>query len=99
MMELTWSPDALDDLDEIYDIIAEDNEDIAYKFVEEIRGVAQNLCYAPKSGMKIPELNDERYREFYHKGYAIVYENAEPDIIIHEVYNQRRIHIRSYNRS
>ena len=26
MMELTWSPDALDDLDEIYDIIAEDDD-------------------------------------------------------------------------
>lgn len=30
MMELTWSPDALDDLDEIYDIIAEDDD---YKVV------------------------------------------------------------------
>lgn len=98
MMELTWSLDALDDLDEIYDIIEEDDEDIAYKFVEEIRGVAQDLCYAPKSGVKIPELDNERIREFHHKGYTVVYEITETEILVHEVYNQKRIHIRSYHR-
>lgn len=98
MMELTWSPDARDDLDEIFDIIAEDDEGIAYKFIEEIRGAAQDLCHAPKLGIKIQELDNEWMREFYHKGYTIVYEITETGILVHEVYNQKRIHIRSYHR-
>lgn len=98
MMELQWSPDAVDDLDDIYDIIAEDDADRAYSFVEEIREQALNLLYAPRSGIMIPELGREEFRERHYKMYTIVYEIRENSLLIHEVYYQRRVHIRSYKR-
>ena len=98
MMGLEWSPDAVDDLDEIYDTIAEDDVDAADRMIDEIREVAAGFCVAPRAGIKIPELDNENFREFYHRMYTIVYEIKEESIRIHEVYHQKRIHIRSYKR-
>ncbi len=36
MMKLKWSPDALEELDIIYDVIALDNTDAAEKFITEL---------------------------------------------------------------
>lgn len=99
MMRLEWSPDAVDDLDNIFDTIAEDDVERAYSCIEEIREQAANLLYAPKSGIAIPELGNERFRERHYKMYTIVYEIRVESILIHEVYHQRRIHIRSYKRT
>lgn len=97
-MKLEWSLDALDDLDGIWDIIAEDDVERAVSFIKEIRERAQNLLIAPKSGMMIHELGREELRELHYKNYTIVYEIRRESILIHEVFHQRRIHIRSYRR-
>lgn len=97
-MKLEWSPDALDDLDGIWNTIAEDNVSKAVSFVEEIRERAQDLLIAPKSGIMIPEIGKEELRELHFKNYTIVYEIRKESILIHEVFHQRRIHIRSYRR-
>ena len=80
MMRLEWSPDALDDLDAIYDAIALDDE------------------VAPRIGIQIEELGDDAFRELHYRGYTIIYEICEKAVRIHEVYNQRRIYIRTYNK-
>ncbi len=43
MMKLKWSPDALEDLDIIYDVIALDNADAAEKFITGLRAKTENL--------------------------------------------------------
>lgn len=98
MMNLEWSPDALDDLDTIYEVIALDDEDVAERFIEELRTKAKTLLTSPKIGIKIEELDDKAFRELHYKGYTIVYEICENAIRIHEVYNQKRIFIRTYRR-
>lgn len=98
MMKLEWSPDALDDLDAIYDVIALDDEDTADRFVGELREKARTLRISPRIGIKIEEIDDEAFRELHYKGYTIVYEIREDAIRVHEVYNQRRMFIRTYNR-
>lgn len=45
MMKLEWSPDALEDLDIIYDVIALDNADAAEKFITELRAKANLHSY------------------------------------------------------
>ena len=74
MRKLEWSPDALEDLDVIWSYIAEDNVERASSFVEELQAQARKLVDAPWTGVIIPELNEEEYREKYYKGYTIVYE-------------------------
>lgn len=98
MMRLEWSPDALEDLDNIFDVITEDDPERAFSYIEEIREQAANLLYAPRSGIVIPEMGKEEFRERHYKMYTLVYEICEDSILIHEVYHQRRIHIRSYKR-
>lgn len=98
MMKLEWSPDALEDLDAIYDVIALDDEDAAWRFVDKIRTKAGSLLITPRMGIKIKELDDEAFRELHYKGYTIIYEIRDEAIRIHEVYNQRRIYIRTYHR-
>lgn len=98
MMKLEWSPDALDDLDGIFERIAEDDVYRASMFIDEIREKASDLLYAPKAGMMIPELGREEFREWHYKNYTIVYEICPESIRIHEVFHQRRIHIRTYRR-
>ena len=99
MYELEWSPDALDDLDLIWDFIAIDDFDNADSFIEQLREKARELCRVPKKGTIIPEIADQSLRELYYKGYTIVYEITDSTILIHEVFNQRQIYIRSYPRS
>ena len=98
MRKLEWSPDALEDLDIIWMYIAEDSVERASTFVEELQAQARKLIDVPRTGVVIPEINDEMFREKYYKGYTIVYEIGQDDIRVHEVYNQHRIFIRTYNR-
>lgn len=98
MLDLEWSPDAVDDLDLIWDNIAQDDIDAADVFIERLREEARDICRIPKRGYVIPEFENENFREVYFKGYTIVYEIRDEHILIHEVYNQKRIFIRSYNR-
>ncbi len=56
MMKLEWSPDALEDLDIIYDVIALDNADAAERFITELRAKAGNLLVSLRMSVKIEEL-------------------------------------------
>lgn len=99
--ELEWSPDALDDLDDIWDYIAMDSPDNASDFISEIQDKAEEVAKSDltdKFGTPIPEIGDDRFRELHYKGYNIVYEIRQNAIRVHEVYNQKRIYIRSYKR-
>lgn len=98
MLDVKWSKDALEDLDIIWEYIADDSVDNADSFVEQIIGEAEKICKVPKSGTVIPELGNDNFREYFYKGYTIVYEIADSYILIHEVFNQKRIHIRTYIR-
>ena len=100
--KVEWSLDARDDLDDCWNIIYEESCDFdtADNFVNGIIDYAEDRCKNPKGGHRIEIINDDLYREIYYQGYTIVYEIIlnQDKVIIHEVYNQRRIFIRSYKR-
>ena len=98
MLKLEWSPDALDDLDAIWDNIAVKDVDAADLFIEKLIDEAKKACKAPKCGVPIVEFEDNNFRELYFKGYTIVYEIRYDQILVHEVFNQKRVFIRSYKR-
>ncbi|MBR6315475.1 MAG: type II toxin-antitoxin system RelE/ParE family toxin [Lachnospiraceae bacterium] len=97
-LNLEWSKDALEDLDVIWEYITEDSIDNADSFIDQLIDESYKICEVPQSGTVIPEIQNPNYREHYYKGYTIIYEINNDRIIVHEVYNQKRIHIRTYKR-
>ncbi|MBQ5445700.1 MAG: type II toxin-antitoxin system RelE/ParE family toxin [Lachnospiraceae bacterium] len=98
-MEVIWSPDSMEDLDFLFEYIAEDSVENAMEFIMQVRERANALADVPRQGRKIPELDNDKFREVFYKEYTIVYEIQEDCILIHEIYNQRRIFIRTYKRN
>lgn len=97
-----WSFDAQDDLDNCWSIVFEESNDfdMASDFVNRIIDYVDERCKNPKTGHIIDIIKNELFREIYFQGYTIVYEIVpnQNKVIIHEVYNQKRIFIRSYKR-
>lgn len=48
MLDLEWSSDAVDELDLIWDIIAQDDVDAADVFFDRLREEARDICRIPK---------------------------------------------------
>ena len=97
-MKVTWTMPALQDLDEIESFIALDDYETAVDFVNRLIDLGDSLS-APETcekGTPVSWAEDTNVRELYYKGYSIVYEViSDPEIIyIHEVYNQKRVHLR-----
>ncbi len=51
-MRLEWSQDALEDLDNIWAYIAENNITRAFSFIDEIRAEAKKLSDNPMMGLR-----------------------------------------------
>ncbi len=71
-MKLTFRPEALADLEEIYDYIAEDNPTAAGTFVAELRERCGVLAEQPLIGRERPELHPD-LRGFPMGRYVIFY--------------------------
>lgn len=97
-----WSRDALDDLDYYWGIVLEESRDpdTAEAFVNRMIDYAEECCRRPYNGCVVDVLNNENIREFYYHGYTILYEIVPEivSVIIHEIYSQKQMHIRTYKR-
>ena len=84
-MNVVWSPTALDQLDEIYDVIASERDiATATKWFFKINDAAANLAAFPLSGSSVPECAFEEHftdlvglRQLVIKPYRVVYEIAD----------------------
>ena len=74
-MKLTFRPEALADLEEIYDYIAEDNPIAAATFLAELRERCGVLAEQPLIGRERPELHPD-LRGFPIGRYVIFYRSA-----------------------
>jgi toxin ParE1/3/4 len=73
MAEVIWSPEAIQDLEDIAAFIARDSEFQASRFVQRLTDAAERLAIFPESGRVIPEVGYPRYREVVEGGYRIMY--------------------------
>ena len=73
MVEVTWTPQALDDLDSIAEFISEDSPCYAGLFVINVFDVVNRLYEFPESGRVVPETNTPQIREIIMGNYRIVY--------------------------
>ena len=72
-MKVTWSPLALDRVNEIADRIAEDNVEAARSWLVDIFGVVDRLQSFPESGRIVPEVKRPNIREVIFKNYRVIY--------------------------
>ena len=74
MGKIIWSPTAYEDVDLIAEYIARDSVDRAALFVIRLMEKVDYLLLSyPKSGRKIPEINDESWRELLYGAYRVMY--------------------------
>jgi len=85
-----WTQPAKADLRSIHDFIAHDSRHYAKKVVQDIREKSDILEQLPKSGKKIPELNDDQVRELSLYSYRIIYEIKEQGVFVLAVVHKRR---------
>ena len=73
MTPLSWSPEALRDLEAIRNYVAEDSPRYAALVVERIVAAVERLGTFPESGRMVPEIGDPAIREVIVDPYRVVY--------------------------
>jgi toxin ParE1/3/4 len=92
MVKLIWTDQALGDLTNIGDYIADTSEKYAKLTVKKIYDRTDILKQFPRAGRVVPEKNEEKVRELIEGNYRIIYEIASETLIyIQAVYHSARI--------
>ena len=82
MAQVIWTEPALTDLNDIAEYIAIDKLNAATSLVQHVFSVVDRLEQHPRSGRKLPELKDSRYREVIVGPCRIFYRIVKQDIYI-----------------
>jgi len=90
-LEVTWSPEATEDLELIAEYIARDSEFYARAVVAEILSVSRNIREFPLIGRAVPEIGDESIRERFIYSYRLVYRIEHERILIVAVIHGKRL--------
>ena len=90
-VEVTWSPEATEDLELIAEYIARDSEFYARAVVTEILSVSRNIREFPLVGRVVPEIGDENIRERFIYSYRLVYRIEPERILIVAVIHGKRL--------
>jgi toxin ParE1/3/4 len=88
---VVWSPNALNDVDEIAAYIARDSPTYASAVVEKILDITRNLQNFPLLGRVVPESNEESIRETFVYSYRLIYQVQEETITIIAVVHGKRL--------
>ncbi|MCB9235796.1 MAG: type II toxin-antitoxin system RelE/ParE family toxin [Bacteroidia bacterium] len=76
MVEINWTPHALEELEAIAAYIERDSPKYASAFVQKMFDEVQRLYNFPKLGRLIPEVANEELREIISGNYRIMYRIA-----------------------
>ena len=86
-MTVRWTKEALKDLEEIEDFIAQDDLERAYTFIEELLDFGDMLGNFPEKGTQAKWAKNRSIKEMYYKQYTFIYEISANEVVIHEVHN------------
>ena len=73
MVEIKWTNNALNELDDIANYISKDSPKYAQILIKQIYEMMSHLEQFPKIGRKVPEYKDPNLREILYKNYRIIY--------------------------
>ncbi len=91
MVKLIWTDQAINDIGDIGDYIAENSEKYAKLTVQKLFERPDILKTFPQAGRTVPEKNDENVRELIEGNYRIIYQVVSADqISILTVYHSAR---------
>ena len=90
MARIIWADPALEDLEEIAEYIALDDEAAAKRLVRRVFDAIERLRDFPDSGRRPPELIRSRYREIIVGPCRIFYRHAEDRVYILYVMRSER---------
>ena len=89
-LPIKWSPEAVEDLEQIVEYIEKDSEYYATAVVSETLNIVQKIEEYPLSGRKVPEIDDEKIREYLLYSYRIIYQIQEHYILIVAIIHSKR---------
>lgn len=90
MNEYAFHPEALTDLDEIWEFIAEDNIDAADRVIADLFGAIRSLVRFPHQGHRRPDLTSRPLRFIRVYDYLIAYAPDESPLWVIAVLHGRR---------
>lgn len=83
-IELSWSPEALEQLESIFEYIAKRDLEAAKRLVQQLDELAEGIVFTPEIGRVVPEYGQPDLRERIHgkrhKRYRLIY-RVRPDEI------------------
>lgn len=92
---VSWSPEALADVESIAGYIARDSafyaKAVTERITERIIEVARDLRRFPLAGRVVPELQDESIREGFVYNYRLIYRVRENGVTIAAVIHGKRL--------
>ncbi len=90
-LEVTWSPEAVEDLENIVEYIARDSEYYARSVVMKIMATSRSTGEFPLIGRVVPEIGEENIRERIVYNYRLVYRIETGRILIVAVIHGKRL--------
>jgi plasmid stabilization system protein ParE len=90
-MKISWSPLAVEKLENIYEYIALDDRTAAQKMINRIFKKAETLSKNPERGRKVPETNREEIREVFEGEYRIIYRIESKKVFILTIRNFKQL--------
>jgi len=87
--KITWSPEASDDLDDIFEFYRKRDPFYGQSVVEELVMRSDTLSDFPLRGRRVPELEGSNYREIFPNSYRLIYRVEPEDVYIIAVVTSR----------
>ena len=88
---VTWSPEAVEDLESIAEYIERDSPFYAQSVVSKILAASKKVGDFPLIGRVVPEIGDENIRERFVCSYRLVYRIRPQKILIVAVIHGKRL--------
>jgi toxin ParE1/3/4 len=88
---VTWSPEAVEDLESIAEYIERDSTFYARSVVTKIIEASRNIEEFPMIGRIVPELGDSNIRERFIYSYRLMYQLNKQKILIVAVIHGKRL--------
>ena len=88
--QIKWSPEAVEDTEEIAAYIHKDSPLYAQKIVEELIAASRRLTQFPLRGRRVPELTST-HRECFVYSYRMIYRVEEQHVLILAVIHGKRL--------
>lgn len=89
--EINWSPEALEDVDEIAEFIARASPNYASAVVDKLLDAARKLRTFPFAGRVVPEVGNEMVREKFVLDYRLIYRIDDEEVLVVAVIHGKRL--------